>query len=171
MHSGGELKLTALTELSVNEEGKLVANVIDAQSDVKKKRGIRGKMQENKVEAKAEYVEKGLQLLGGYGYLSKGNLIDFFDRAQVVPEDGAITAIGENIYVKGDKLTVIVDELSSSYVKKIFSSYLGEDPVSGVIYYEAFENGLNHVSKMELNLPGQNMKITAQNKDYSIRVR
>ncbi len=171
VYADEEVKLTLLTEFSVNEKGELEAKVIDAQSDVKKKRGLRGRVQSNAIEAKAEYIEKGLQLLLAYGYMSKGSLVDFVDKAEVTTENGQIDLEGSNIYVDKDHVILTVDENSKLFTKKVFSSFIGEDPVSGVILYETFENGVSHVSKMDLDMPGQSLKLAATNKDYSIRVK
>ncbi len=171
VYSNEEVKLTLLSEFSVNDEGMLEAKVIDAQSDVKKKRGLRGRAQSNAMEAKADYIEKGLQLLVSYGYMSKGNLIDFFDKANMSSENGLISIDGQDIYVTNDHVTLTVDETSNLFTKKEFTSFIGEDPVSGIILYETFKNGVSHISKMELALPSQNMKLDATNKDYSVRVK
>ena len=171
VYSGDEVKLTLLTELSVNDEGKLESRVIEAKSDVKKKRGIRGKVQSNAMDAKTDYIEKGVKLLLAYGYMSKGNLVDFFDKAEISSSNDLISMVANNVYVEKDKVTLTVNKNTHLYTKKEFSSFIGEDPVSGVIYYETFKNGVSHVSNMVLNMPSEKMKLDATNKDYTVRVR
>jgi len=46
----GEVKLTATTSVSFDEEGKLQYDVIDADTDVKQKRGIRGRVQASTIQ-------------------------------------------------------------------------------------------------------------------------
>jgi len=171
VYSGDEVKLTLLTELSVNDSGKLESRVIEAKSDVKQKRGIRGKVQSNTMDAKTDYIEKGLKLLLAYGYMSKGNLVDFFDKAEISSSNDLISMVANNVYVEKDKVTLTVNKNTHLYTKKEFSSFIGEDPVSGVIYYETFKNGVSHVSNMVLNMPSEKMKLDATNKDYTVRVR
>lgn len=171
VYASGEVKLTLLTELSVNEAGKLESRVIDAKSDVKQKRGLRGRVQSNAMDAKADYIEKGIQLLVAYGYMSKGNLVDFFDKAEISSSNDLIKMVATNVYVNKDKVTLTVNKNTHLYTKKEFSSFIGEDPVSGVIYYETFKNGVSHVSNMVLNMPSEKMKLDATNKDYTVRVR
>lgn len=167
----GQLKLTTITEFSFDDQGKLQAKVVDAQSTVKKKPGLRGMAQQNAAEDKAEYVQKALELAMAYTFMSKGQLLDFFGKATVTQKEKTIEATGENIYVKGDKLTIIVDAATNLYIKKTFSSLLGKDPESGEINYEKFSSGINHSTTTILNLPAQKMKINAANQDYSQRVK
>jgi hypothetical protein len=118
-----------------------------------------------------DYVGKALELSLAYTFMTKGQLLDFFSKATVTEKDGILEATGENIYVQGDKLTILVDPKTNLYTKKIFSSLLGKDPVNGEINYEKFSSGVNHGSTTVLNMPAQKMKIDAKNQDYSQRVK
>lgn len=166
----GEVKLTTITEFSFDAQGKLQAKLVDAESSVKQKPGLRGKAQQNAVEDKAEYVQKALESSMAYTFMTKGQLLDFFGKATVVEKDGMWEATGTNVYVQGDKLTIVVDKKTNLYVRKTFSSLLGKDAVSGEINYEKFSNGVNHGSTTVLDMPAQKMKINAVNQDYSTRV-
>jgi hypothetical protein len=167
----GVVKLTTLTEFSFDDTGKLQTKTIDAQSSVKQQPGLRGKAQSNAAEDKSEYVQKALELSLAYTFMTKGQLLDFFTKATVAEKNGMIEATGENIYVKGDKLTLFLDAKTNLYTKKVFSSLLGTDPISGEINYEKFSSGINHGTTTILNMPAQKMKIDAKNQDYSQRVK
>jgi len=167
----GEHKLTALTEFSFDEQGKLQAKMIDAETSVKKKPGLRGKIQQNAAEDKMDYVGKSLELALAYTFMTKGQLLDFFEKATVTEKDGILEATGENVNVQGDKLTIWVDKKTNLYIRKKFSSLLGKDPVDGEINYEKFSSGINHGSTTVLNMPAQKMRIDAKNQDYSQRVK
>jgi hypothetical protein len=167
----GELKLTTYTEFSFDDQGKLQAKLVDAESSVKQKPGLRGKAQQNAAEDKMEYIGKALELAQAYTFMTKGQLLDFFGKATVTEKDGIIEATGENVYVKGDKLTIHVDSKTNLYIDKKFSSLLGKDPIDGEIKYAKFSSGINHGSETVLNMPAQKMKIDAKNQDYSQRVK
>jgi len=167
----GAVKLTIYTEFSFDAQGKLQAKITDADSNVKQKRGLRGRAQKNAAEGKAEYATKALELSTAYTFMTKGQLIDFLSKATVSEKDGAIEATGENIYVQGDKLTIWVDKNTNLYTKKKFSSLLGKDAVDGEINYEKFSSGVSHGSTTMLNMPAQKMKIDAKNQDYSQKVK
>lgn len=166
----GQVKLTTVTQFSFDAQGKAQAKLIDAESSVQQKRGLRGRAQKNAIEDKAEYVQKALELSIAYTFMSKGQLVDFFSKATVSESNGVIEAVGENVYVQGDKLTLRIDAASKLFLSKKFSSLLGKDAVDGDIQYEKFSSGVNHVSTTVLNMPAQKMAINAVNQDYSQKV-
>jgi len=167
----GALKLTTITEFSFDTQGKLQAKMVDADSDVKQQRGLRGRAQQNAAEDKMDYIGKSLELALAYTYMTKGQLIDFFSKATVTEKNGIIEAIGENVNVQGDKLIMHVDAKTNLYLDKKFNSLLGKDPVDGEIKFEKFSSGVNHGSTTVLNMPAQKMKIDAKNQDYTQRVK
>lgn len=167
----GELKLTTYTEFSFDDQGKLQTKLVDAESSVKQKGGLRGKMQKNAAEDKMDYVGKALELALAYTFMTKGQLLDFISKATVLEKDGIIEATADNVYVKGDKLTIHVDSKTNLYIDKKFSSLLDKDPIDGEIKYAKFSSGINHGSETVLNMPAQKMKIDAKNQDYSQRVK
>jgi hypothetical protein len=167
----GAVKLTTITEFSFDDTGKLQAKMVDAESSVKQKPGLRGKAQESAAEDKSEYVQKALELAMAYTFMTKGQLLDFFGKATVTEKDGIIEATGGDVYVKGDKLTILIEQKTNLFTKKTFSSFLGKDPVDGEINYEKFSSGVSHGSTTVLNMPAQKMKIDAKNHDYSQRVK
>jgi len=167
----GAVKLTTITEFSFDDTGKLQAKMVDAESSVKQKPGLRGKAQQSAAEDKMDYVGKALELSLAYTYMTKGQLMDFFTKATVTEKDGVIEASGENVYVKGDKLIMHINKKTNLYLDKKFSSLLGKDPIDGQINYEKFSSGVNHGSTTVLNMPAQKMKIDAKNQDYSQRVK
>jgi hypothetical protein len=167
----GQQKLTTLTEFSFDDQGKLQAKMVDAESSVEQKRGLRGRAQQNAAEDKADYSVKALELALAYTFMTKGQLMDFFSKATVTQKDGLMEATGENVYVKGDKLTLWIDPKTNLYTKKKFASLLGQDPIDGEINYEKFSSGVNHGSTTILNMPAQKMVIKATNQDYTQRVK
>lgn len=165
------LKLTTLTEFSFDDQGKLQAKMIDAESSVEQKRGLRGRAQKSAAEDKLDYVSKALELSLAYTFMTKGQLLDFFSKAVVTEKDGIIEATAENVYVKGDKLTIHVDAKTFLYIDKKFSSLIGKDAIDGEISFEKFSSGVSHGSVTVLNMPAQKMKINAANQDYTQRVK
>lgn len=167
----GEVKATLINEVSFDDKGEIQVTNIDAETTVKNKRGIRGRVQDNKMEDNMEYVSKGLQLALAYTYMSKGQLLDFFEKSTITEKDGKVEVTGENILMEGDKLTVLIDAATKLFIDKKFSSKLGEDPIDGEIKYEKFSSGIVHGSETVLNLPGKNAVINAKNQDYTQRIQ
>lgn len=166
----GEKKATVVTEFSFDATGKLQTNVVDAESAGKDMRGIRGRIQDTKKEEAADYIEKALALALSYGFMSKGELVDFFDKATVTESDGFIKAVASNVLVPKDTLTVLIDPKTNLFVHKQFSSFVGEDPISGELKYAPFSNGVMHGTETTLNLPAKKIVISGVNQDYTQRV-
>jgi hypothetical protein len=170
-YSNGKVVLTVITEFSFDATGKLQAKIVDADSNVKKKRGIRGNRQEKAVDAKMDYIANALELSIQYAYMSKGQLLDFFSKATVSKNaDGTLVATADNVYVQGDKLTVHIDPTTNLFKYKEFKSLLGKDPISGQVNYESFSSGVSHVSSTNMDMPAKQMTVKAVNQDYSQRV-
>ena len=167
----GEVKSTIINEFSYDEAGKLQMKNVGGETSVKKKPGIRGKVQEGQIEDKTEYFQKALELSLSYTMMSKGQLLDFFEKATITERAGVIEVNGENVFVKGDKLTIYIDTKTNLFINKKFSSLLGKDAIDGEIKYAKFASGINHGSETLINLPAQKAVVTAKNQDYSQRVK
>ncbi len=166
----GEVKSKVINELSFDEKGELQVTSIGAESAVKQKRGIRGKIQKNAMEDNAEYVGKALQIAMAYTYMRKGQLLDFFEKGTVIEKGNTIEVAASNVFMPGDKLTVLLDKETNLYISKKFSSFLEKDLIDGEITYKKFSSGINHSSETILNLPAKKARIHAINQDYTQRV-
>ena len=166
----GEQKLTMLNEISIDSEDEINVTNLDAQTTVKQKRGIRGRIQESTAENNTEYLEGAIKHALAYTYMSKGQLLDFFNKAEITDKGDILVATASDVYVKGDKLTIEVEKETKLFISKEFTSTMGEDPISGRIDYKKFTNGINHVYKSMLNLPKKKAVINSENRDYVQKV-
>ncbi len=166
----GEVKATLITEFKFDENGELQATQVGSESNVKKKPGIRGRIQESAIENNVDYVSKALEMALSYTFMSKGQLLDFFEKGVVTEKDNTIQVTAGDVYIKGDSLTVLVDKATKLFINKKFSSMLDEDPINGELKYGTFSSGISHGTVTVLNLPGKNAVINAENKDYSQRI-
>ena len=78
--------LTTLIQARFDAEGKLQLTTISSESHVEMKRGLRGKKQKSKLEELAKLAEKVISLQASYVLMSKGQLVDLFEKASF--EDG-----------------------------------------------------------------------------------
>ena len=166
----GEVKATVITEFSFDENGKVQATQVGGESNVKQKRGVRGKIQQSAMENNMDYIDQALQLALAYTYMSKGQLLDFFEKGTVSEKGNTIEVSAGDVYMEGDSLTVLLDKETKLFINKKFSSMLDEDAIDGEIKYETFSSGISHGAETTLNLPAKNAVIEAVNKDYSQRI-
>jgi len=167
----GGNKTTLISEFQYNEAGELSIRLVDGETNIEKKPGVRGKMQQSAIESKVEYVANAMKYALAYTYMTKGQLLDFFDKAKVSEKEGMIIAKGKNIYVDGDELTINIDAESKLYISKSFSTKMNNDPISGEVQYDTFQSsGVNHITTTKLNMPVESVKVIGENKDYTKRV-
>ena len=167
----GEVKLNTLSEFKFDDKGELQMQNIDAETTVKQKRGIRGKVQASNAQDNMDYVEEALKVMVSYTYMTKGQLLDFYGKAELTEADGLLIATAKDVFAKGDMLTVKVEKDTKLFVYKQFSGFMGEDPISGEITYGKFKSGISHATTNMLKLPAKNAVINSENKDYSQRVQ
>jgi hypothetical protein len=167
-----ELKVTTLTEMKFGPDGKLVATPIDAKTTVQAKPGVRGRMQQSAAEDNAEYMAKAADVMAQYAYMSKGQLVDFFDKATVTTDGKVITATAKNVMQAGDEMTILIDPVTHLFIRKTFKAKSGADPIEGTIDYATFTTtGINHVAKCYLMMPAKAMQVNTENIDYTLRVQ
>lgn len=167
----GAEKLTTLSEFKFDEAGELKMQNIDANTTVKQKRGLRGRAQASAAQDNMDYVEEALKVMVAYTYMTKGQLLDFYGKAELSEADGLLIATANDVFAKGDKLTIKVEKATNLFVYKQFSGFMEEDPISGEITYGKFKSGISHATTNMLTLPAKNAVINSTNQDYSQRVQ
>ena len=73
--------------------------------------------------------------------------------------------------MKGDELTLTIDKKTNLIKKQQYKTIMGADPVSGDMIYKQYENGLNTVSNMTINMPAQKLKGKATNYDFAKKLQ
>ncbi|MFN0049849.1 MAG: hypothetical protein ACKVOU_12070 [Cytophagales bacterium] len=167
----GGNKTTLISEFKFDEKGELNVKIVDGQTNIESKPGIRGKMQQNALESKLVYVSNAMKYSLAYTYMTKGQLLDFFAKAEINENNGIIVAMGKDVYVKGDALTIQIDAKTKVFISKSFSTQMGKDTIKGEVLYEALKSSLvNHISTTKLEMPVEKIRIDGENKDYTIKV-
>jgi hypothetical protein len=162
----GESMATTINELRFNTDGKLESTNIGGESNVEKKRGLRGRRQAKKIEDFAEYLQGVLDQSFKYIFLSKGTMVDIFDRAKITESDSSIDISAGDLFVKADELSLSVDPATKLVRKLTFKTTLGEDTIQGVVTMKTLENGPSTPLSLEFEIPTQNVKITSETYDW-----
>lgn len=166
----GEEKLDMLNEISIGEDDKVNVTNLDASTTVKQKRGIRGKIQQSTAQNNSEYLHGAVEHALAYTYMSKGQLLDFFSKAEITDKEGVMSATASDVLVKGDKLTINVEKDTKLFLSQEFSSFMGEDPISAKVNFGKFKSGISHVTTSSMNLPAKKAVIQSENRDYVQKV-
>jgi hypothetical protein len=164
----GKLALTVISDFSFDTNGKLQVKVVDSKSNMEVKGGpIRQNAAKNKAEDMKDYWGNALELAANYMFMSKGDMVDFFDKATVTESSGDVLASAKNVYVKNDQLDLTVDNTSLFYKKQVIRTFMNTDAVNCDVTYKKLSIGLNAADVMNLELPAQKMKVVATNYDYA----
>lgn len=158
----GELKATIVENVSIGTDGKPVTQVIDKTTTTKKKPGIRGSIQQSQGDDLKEYVENALKLVVGYIFMSKGQMVDLFDKGTVSELGNDLQVQGYNFITQGDNLQFLYNINSLQCVSQTVSTVMSGDPVKAVVTYKQL-NGVNVVDKITVDLPAKQLNAIAVN--------
>ena len=162
----GKVMATNLTQVRFNADGKLDATSIGGESFVEKKPGFRGRRQEKELEDFSKYLEGVLNQSFKYIFMSKGTLVDVFDRATITQSASSIDVAAAGVFVKGDKLSMAVDPTTKLTQKLNFTTTLEQDTITGAVTFAKMENGPNKATKWEIEVPTQAIKIASETYDW-----
>lgn len=164
----GELKLVIVTQFRFDTEGKLEATQISNEWKVEKKSFIAGKKQKSAMEESQKIAEEAFNLLNQYIFMSKGQMVDFFDKADIGKsgENGAIEITANNVLIEDDKVVQMVDEKTLLVRSMIVKSILDTDNLTGTYKFETLKDGTNRPAQIIVEIPTREMKIVMENFDY-----
>jgi hypothetical protein len=170
--NGGELFLTKVSSMSVGADGKLVATAVSTTPAKEPKKGLLGDKDRKKLKEVQTYVDDALNTAREYIYMSKGKMVDYFDKAAIKPVDNTVQLTGTHVNKAGDSLNMVIDKKTLAYISESFKSNLSNnDPVSGMVNYKTFSNGLTGVDNGEMTLPAKNLKLTVVNSNYAKKLK
>jgi hypothetical protein len=169
---GGELFLTKVSSMSIGADGKLVTTAVSSTPAKEPKKGLLGDKDRKKLKAVQANVDDALTTAREYIYMSKGKMVDYFDKATIKPIDNTIQLTGTHVNKTGDSLNMVIDKKTLAYISQSFKSNLSNnDPVSGKVNYKTFANGLTAVDNGEMTLPAKNLKMTVVNSNYAKKLK
>ncbi len=167
LSSGGEEKATSINEMRFNTDGELESTNIGGESKVEKKRGLRGRMQRSKMEDAAKYIEAVLDQAFKYIFMSKGTLVDAFDRGELNKQAGSIEYSGQNLFAKADSLRMSIDPDDNLITRLEFTTTLEEDVIRGLITMKRIEGGgPNKPVTLDIEVPVKGLKIESETYDW-----
>jgi hypothetical protein len=170
--SSGALKTTTVSSLSIGPDGKMVTTAVSSVStDPPPTRGIRGDIAKNKIAEMKAYVDAALKVSMGYIYMTKGDMVNYFDAAGISQSGNTIKVAGSNVLQPNDQVTMNLATGSLAFISESFSSTSSGDAISGLINYKTFDNGLTAINSGELDLPAKNIKLMISNSGYAKKLQ
>src|SRR5262245_48511654 len=167
VYSEGKLALTVISDVSFDATGKLQQKVIDSKSAEVQGGPMKKNAAKNRAEEMKDYWMNAVGLLTNYIFMSKGDLVDFFDKARLAETEDEISAVADNVRVAKDHAELRVDKNSLFYKRQTIRTFMDADQVNCDVTYTKLSNDLNVVDVITVDMPAQKLKVVATNYDYA----
>jgi len=168
----GDVKSQKQNRCYYGADGKLQKVPLSATPAPQKKRGLRGKIAENKKEELSDYMAQAVNLVKLYVPPIADQIQQSVrsNNASIhVMDGGARAAVEFRSYVQpGDSLTITIDIRSNQVLSASVLSYLGnpEDAVNLNVQFGTLNDGTIYASDVKLNAPNKKVEVMIQNTGY-----
>jgi hypothetical protein len=164
----GEVKSQKQNDCRYGPDGTVQKTPTTAPTEQKKKRGLRGKIVENKKEELGEYMERAASLVKRYVPPDPSRMQAVMragkGTVQVAPE-GKVVLIFSDYDKPGDEFTLRFDGPGKRIDGVNVRSYLGEpeDAVGLTLSFSSLPDGTNYLSQSLLDAPAKKVQVKTTN--------
>jgi len=162
----GKPIISTLSSVTIGPDGKPVAQLIEKESNVQKKPGIRGAIQDKGASEMKDYVKNAVELSEKYIFMSQGQMVDLFNKGTLSELNNVLRAEAFNFLVQGDHVNFSFDQSSLQYMKQSFSTVMNGDPVKADVVYQVV-NGVNFAITITLSLPAKSLTVIATSSQFA----
>jgi hypothetical protein len=172
MNMKGEDKSTTQNTCSYGADGKVVKTPVAPKAEAEEKRGVRGKVVENKKEEIAAYMQGAVALVKSYIPPDPAKIQAAKDAGKVsmTPLDGGKRSrIDIKDYEKpGDNLGIEIDMATNQILGLSVASYLtdAKDAVTLDVKMASLPDGTGYPAAIVLDGKSQEIKVTISNSGY-----
>ena len=167
----GEQKARMQERCYYGADGKLQKVPVVAPAPAEKKRGLRGKIAENKKEELSDYMKEAVALVKSYlpPDPAKIDAVKSAGRLSVSPQPGNKVRLTLASYLKpGDALTLEMNMADNTLATSNVASTMNSDgaPVALVVTFAKLDNGAVYEAKTVLDAKGKELRVTIENSGY-----
>ena len=172
----GDQKKEELYNVQLGPDGKPQKTPVDPSSvsdDERKRRGLRGRIIEKKIEEYKEYGDQIKSLVQQYVPPEKDMLQQAYQQGNVMigPKGGApgeYRLVISNYVKQGDNMTLVMNKAQKALVSLSISTYLSDpsDAVNVNVQFAKIPGGPNHVATETINGVSKQLTIEVQNSNY-----
>ncbi|MEM9017371.1 MAG: hypothetical protein AAGC68_10175 [Verrucomicrobiota bacterium] len=177
---GEELLYVDVLEATRDAEGNLVTKTLEHDLKIKQRQGLLSKAGQEKrlaeIEEKIEFL-KGV--IHSYVYMSRGQVVDFFDKAEVSEAIGyrnALRVDGDDVIRSGDYVTLFGDRGTARPLNLTFSVPFNEKlGVDGSVEFRSLRNSTLFYGAeitanfVELKKPGRAKIVSVEVESYDFQ--
>ncbi|MFN8006126.1 MAG: hypothetical protein U0V70_03705 [Terriglobia bacterium] len=167
----GDVKSTKVQQCRYGPDGQVQKTTISQPPPPEKKRGVRGRVVEKKVDEMKDYMEKAVALIKQYVPPSpdKCKAAVAAGNASITPSgSGTVQLMFKNYVQPGDSLTLSLDPNSNMVQGVNVNSYLGEekDAVTLAVTYQPLPDGTNTIASKVLNVAAKQIVVNITDNNY-----
>jgi uncharacterized protein YdeI (BOF family) len=167
----GEPKAQTQERCYFGADGKLQKVPVAAPPPAEKKRGLRGKIAENKKEELSDYMKEAVALVKSYlpPDPAKIDAVKAAGRLSVSPQPGNRVRLTLATYLKpADSLNLEMNLADNTLATANVASTMDSDsaPVSLVVTFAKLDNGAVYESKTVLDAKGKELRVSIEKSGY-----
>lgn len=168
----GEEKSSTANSCAYGADGKVVKTPVAAPAEAEGKRGLRGKVVDNKKEEMAAYMQSAVALIKSYVPPDPAKIQACKEAGKMtmtVIENGKRAKIDFKDYEKpGDNLGVEIDMATNQILGLSVASYLADakDAVNLSVAMAALPDGTGYPSTIKIDAPAKEMAVAITNSTY-----
>jgi hypothetical protein len=167
----GEVKSTKVEQCRYGPDGQVQKTVISQPPPPEKKRGLRGRIVEKKVDEMKDYMEQAVSLIKQYVPPSPDKLkaVASTGNASINPAGGGVVQLQFKNYLQnGDSLTLDLDPNTNKLLQVNVNSYLGEakDAVTLAVNFQTLLDGTSYSASKVLNVAAKQIVVNITDNNY-----
>jgi hypothetical protein len=167
MFHNGEQKSKRMLQLRYNSKGEIESIVLGDESNVKKQKGpLRKSKQQGAIEQDVNLVNKSLAMVFEYIYMSKGQLVDLYDKNKVEEKGQTYEINAEDVIQKGDRVKYILNKETFLFESVDINSSVDGQAIKSTMKFKNQSDGTNHPSISELEIPGRGIVVNTESFDF-----
>ena len=167
----GEVKSTKIESCRYGPDGTVQKTLLTDPAKEEKKRGLKGRIIENKKDEMKDYMERTISLIGHYVPPSPENMkavVAAGNTSLSQAGAGAIQLQFKDFYKSGDAVTFTVDTAAKTIRQLSVNTYLDDqdkDAISLMVSFQTLPDGTNYAASKVLNVAAKkiDVKISCDN--------
>lgn len=167
----GEVKKTTNYQCMYGPDGSVQKTATGGTPPPAPKRGLRGKIVENKVEDLTDYMQRAANLVKQYVPPNPEQMQSAFQQgnATIAADSPEVIQIQFTNYVKpGDSMVFYFNKQAKALAQVTVNSYMNDpsDAVSLQVNFQRIPGGPNYVSQTTLNAPAKKITVQTTSSNY-----
>jgi hypothetical protein len=168
----GEQKSQKLEQIRIGPDGQEQKTLLSSPPPPQQKRGLRGKIAEEKTDEMKEYVEQMAQLAMRYAKPAPGAVQAAFAAGNAMigatPQQGLFDIVLKSFVKGGDSMTVSFNRQALSIVSVAVTSYLADpsDPMAMTLSFQKLPDGTNYMALGNVTGSSKSVRVQIENINF-----